>query len=146
MIYTYRYCFEFCVCLCCATENPNKLSLVWPSLMTGNRTSMLNPWLVRVVENSAKKHKCRVLGAMFNPPFASHWKALLRCAAIRPNRLYYMHSIGSNRPSPFTLANRVSRCLLVLPLSSPPHPFLAASNVWIPTCSPEEFYRSFRDV
>lgn len=45
---TYMYFLEPLVCSCRATEKPKKLPLVLPSLITGKRSSKLNPLQVRV--------------------------------------------------------------------------------------------------
>lgn len=63
--YTYRYCLEPTVCSCKATENPNKLPLVFPSLITGNRSSILNPVQVCVQWHTAKTAQSKSLSDMF---------------------------------------------------------------------------------
>lgn len=64
---THRYFVDPSVCLCKATANPKKLPLVFPSLITGNRESILNPLQVRVTQNTAKAPWRYRLGAMFIP-------------------------------------------------------------------------------
>lgn len=59
---TYRYFLEPSVCWCRATENPKKLPLVFPSLITGNRSSMLNPLQVCVPWYTARTAQSNSLG------------------------------------------------------------------------------------
>lgn len=62
---TYRYFPESPVCWCRATENPKKLPLVFPSLITGNRSSILNPVHVCVQWYTAKTAQSKSPDDMF---------------------------------------------------------------------------------
>lgn len=66
---THRYFLGFSVSLCCATEKPKRLPLVFPSFITGKRTSTLNPRHVCAVYSMQKKKRSRVLGAIFRSRF-----------------------------------------------------------------------------
>ncbi len=50
--YTYRCLFSPTTCSCSATESPNKLPAVCPSLTTGDLTSKLNAWQQRAALNT----------------------------------------------------------------------------------------------
>lgn len=89
---TYRYFLEPSVCLCRATENPKKLPLVFPSLITGNRSSILNPVHVCVPWYTAKTAQTKSLSDMF-------WLfMLLSCSGLSADpRSAWDPALSSNR-------------------------------------------------
>lgn len=71
--HTYRYFLETPVCLCRATENPKKLPLVFPSLITGKRSSMLNPAHGCVPWKTTRSAKNKSRGDMFAQIHVQCW-------------------------------------------------------------------------
>lgn len=125
---TYRYFLEFFVCWCRATENPKKLPLVFPSLITGNRSSILNPVHVCVPWYTAKTAQNKSPGDMFGLIIPLNWIGLFADPRSAWEAVTELQQVGctSQRAShwelPFYLALRL-RCLgvgvcLRLPLSA----------------------------
>lgn len=123
---THRYFLGFSVSLCCATEKPKKLPLVFPSFITGKRTSTLNPRHVCAVYNMQKQKCSRVLGAIFRSLFLSFSltplnKLRLSLALHRNSALSISVARGGTHAHTHTL--RSSRSLGVYSVSPTPCPF-----------------------
>lgn len=110
------------VCWCIATENPKKLPLVFPSLITGNRSSMLNPLQVCVLWYTTKITQINNLGDMFRlffPPRCSRLPPLIHGTfpqwAPTGRLLLHRDLRIKSRPSPSQSQCELPRCLCLPP-------------------------------